>query len=122
MLPDVSDKTALDESTVEELMQRERNGEPLFKRLFNIYLDETPTLLSEVESAMAAKDVERCYDAIHQMKGSAAAMGARRLFAITEAALELCRDDRVFEVEGLLKRLKEESDLYIRKAQARLRV
>ena len=113
MLPDVTNEEIYIQATIDELLLREKDGRPLLRRLFEIYLEETPRLLEELEAALKARDVEACYDAIHQMKGSAAAMGARRLYVTTEAALQLCRDGDVLEVENLVERIETESDLYI---------
>lgn len=114
MLPDVSHEKVYIQSTIDELLLREKDGRPLLRRLFEIYLEETPRLLEELEAALKAKDVEACYDAIHQMKGSAAAMGATRLYLTTEEALQLCRDGEILNVENLVERIESESDLYIR--------
>lgn len=114
VLPNVSDKKVVDEDTIEELAKRDKDGEPLLGRLFGYYVDETPRLLGELERALAAKDKEACYDAIHQMKGSAAAMGANRVFTITEAALHICKTGSILEVDDLVGRIEEETDLYIR--------
>lgn len=113
MLPDVSNEVVYDKATVDDLLLRQKDGRPLMKRLFEIYLEETPRLIEELETAFAEKNEEDVYDAIHQMKGSAAALGARKLFRITEAALSLCRGGEVMEVEDLVERIKAESDRYI---------
>lgn len=114
MLPDVSKDEVFNEVHIGELMRRKRGDEPLIKRLFDIYLEETPRLLGELEVALAAKNEEQAYDAIHQMKGSAGAMGAYRVHKTTEAALHLCKGGAVFGVENLIEAIKSETDLYIR--------
>lgn len=113
MLPDVSNEVIYDQSTVDELLQREKNGRPLLVRLFEIYLEETPRLLEELESAISNKDSDEIYDVIHQMKGSAAALGARRLFRVTEAVLPMCGTGAVLELEGLVARVEDESDAFV---------
>lgn len=118
MLPDVSEMDVINQSTIDELMPREKDGAPLLNRLFQIYLEETPRLLEELEKAVAAKDAEGCYDVIHQMKGSAAAMGAVRVFTVTEAALHYSREGRLLEIENLVEAIESESDLYVREMSA----
>ncbi len=113
MLPDVSNEVVYDKATVDDLLLREKDGRPLMRRLFEIYLDETPRLLEELEAGIAAKSEEDVYDVIHQMKGSAAALGARKLFRVTEAALSLCRGGEVLKEEDLVERIEDESDAYI---------
>ncbi|MDQ8179769.1 Hpt domain-containing protein [Pelagicoccus sp. SDUM812005] len=114
MLPDVSNEVVYDKATIDDLLLREKDGRPLLRRLFEIYLEETPRLLEELEAAIAAKNEEEAHDVIHQMKGSAAALGARKLFRITEAALSLSKGGEVLKVENLVERIEEESDAYIR--------
>lgn len=116
MLPDVSKLNIINRSTVNELMQREKDGEPLFKRLFTIYLEETPRLLTDLKASVASRDSESSYDTIHQMKGSAAAMGASRVYALTESALHSARDEGLFAEENLAGRIEAETELYIREA------
>lgn len=113
MLPDVSNEVVYDKATIDELLLREKNGRPLLLRLFEIYLEETPRLMEELETAVAARDADDIYDVVHQMKGSAAALGARKLFRVTEAVLPLCKSGEVLEVEGLVSRLEDESDAFI---------
>ena len=113
MLPDVSKEVVFDRETIDELLQREKNGRPLLMRLFEIYLEETPRLLEELELAVAAKDPEGIYDIVHQMKGSAAALGARKLFRVAEAVLPLCNTGEILEVENLIERIESESDVFI---------
>lgn len=113
MLPDVSKEKVYDQATVDELLLREKNGRPLLRRLFEIYLEETPRLMEELEAALAKQDQEAAYDALHQMKGSAAALGARRLFALTEATLPLCGDGAILQESDLVERIESESDRFI---------
>ena len=113
MLPDVTSEDIYDQSTIDELLQREKNGRPLLFRLFEIYLEETPRLLEELEAAISARNSEAIYEAVHQMKGSAAALGARKLYRITEAVLPLCSTGEVLDLDGLVSRIEEESDAFV---------
>lgn len=114
MLPDVSRDKVFDEEHFGDLMNRKKDNEPLMKRLLDIYLEETPRLLGDLEKAVVAKNEELAYDTIHQMKGSAGAMGALRVHKTTEAALHLCKGGVVFGVENLTESIRSETDLYIR--------
>ena len=98
----------------DELMRRVKDGEPLLSRLFSIYQEETPRLLADIEKGIISREEELVYDSIHQMKGSSAAMGATRVFALTEAALDLCKGGAVFELDRLAEALRVEVDLYMR--------
>lgn len=120
MLPDVSKKKVINLVAVEELSLREVDGQTLLGRLFDIYLEETPRLIGEVERAVEKRDPKRCYEAMHQMKGSAGAMGALRVYATMERALELCREGKIFEVEDLVERIEVETDRFIQELAAML--
>ena len=116
-LPDVAGKPVIKQETIDELMPRESDGAPLLNRLFEIYLEETPRLLGELERKLEEKDAQGVYDVIHQMKGSAAAMGAARVFTLTQAALEICREGdgrQILGVPNLVACLEKETDLYVR--------
>ena len=110
----------VDGSTTDELMKRVREGEPLLRRLFSIYQEETPRLLADLERGMASRDEELVCDSIHQMKGSSAVMGATRIFALTEVALDLCKGGAVFELDGLVEAIRAEADLYVRELSVAL--
>ncbi len=121
MLPDVSHLDVINQSHIDELMPREQeNGGLLIKRLYQIYAEEAPRLLEELRQALAAKDEEACGDVVHQMKGSAAAMGATRVFAVTEAALGLCREGKCLEIEGLAESIEAETEHFMRRLEALL--
>lgn len=113
MLPDVTDEVVYEEATVADLLRRIKDGRPLLRRLFEIYQEETPRLLEELEQALAARDSEGAYDALHQMKGSASAMGARKVFRITERALSLCGNGDILKVEDVIERIRCESDRFM---------
>jgi HPt (histidine-containing phosphotransfer) domain-containing protein len=118
-LPDVSGSPVVKQENIDDLMNRDKDGKPLLHRLFSIYLEETPRLLGELEKGLAARDGTLVYDTIHQMKGSAAAMGAMRVYAITEAALELCRKEAVFEISDLVGTIEGETSAYMRDVSLR---
>lgn len=106
------DKPIINQSSVQELLVRQSEGESLFPKLFEIFQDESPRLLSEIGAGIETRNVEGTYDAIHQLKGSAAAMGASRLFELTQGALEYASDERVFDIPSLLERIREEVNAY----------
>jgi len=115
MLPDVSHEVVYDENAIAELLRREKNGRPLFNRLFEIYEEESARLISDLKTAFAQADAEEVEGVIHQMKGSSAAVGARKLFRITEAALSVCRAGKLSELDGLVDRIELETAAYIDK-------
>jgi len=106
MIESIEGTPVVAEETVSELLERDAEGSSLFEHLFEIYKEEYPELLQSLRDARAAGDSEACYEAIHQMKGSAAAMGAARVFALAKKAIELCRSKEILtrdDVGGILE-------------------
>ncbi len=121
MLPDVSDKELYSPSEIEELFRRQKDGRPLLCRLFEIYREESPVLLEELKEAFEAGDAEACGETLHQMKGSAGAMAASRMFSLCEATLSMCADGSVLKLDGLVERLRSESAAFVAAIEGLLR-
>ena len=93
-------------------MARQSEGESLFPKLFEIFRDESPKLLAQIEASFRDRDAEAAYEAIHQLKGSSAAMGATRLLELSQVALELSSDNRIFGMPELVERIRAEVAAY----------
>ena len=92
-LPDVSIHPALDKERVTELMNQTPNDRSLFIRLNALFSDEGTTLIQDIVVGLRMNDRSMLHDAIHKVKGSSAAMGASRVYAMSDAAIEICRND-----------------------------
>ena len=58
------------------------------------------------------------HEVIHKMKGSSAAMGADRIYALTTEGVLVCRSEGEFlDLDGLADLLGEEYTLYCREAK-----
>jgi HPt (histidine-containing phosphotransfer) domain-containing protein len=67
-------KTLIDEQIIREL--REAVGDDYIPELIQAYLEETPTLLRDLQAALAAGDVIPFTRAAHSIKSSSASLGA----------------------------------------------
>ena len=108
MLEDIEGMPIVEERTVSELIGRDSEDDSLFERLFEIYVEEYPELLRELRAALSAQNPSACYEAIHQMKGSAAAIGAARVYALSEKAIKLCESKEILSEEGVVEILERE--------------
>ncbi len=99
-------------ASYEALSGRQSGAEPLFPKVYSIFCHEMPQLLERLAETFDVKDSEEAYEILHQMKGSAAAMGALRLWELSQFALDMCSDGSVFEEEYLIRELDMEIELY----------
>jgi len=112
MWEDLESLPIVEEKTVSELIGRDSVDDSLFDRLFEIYCEECPELLDELRTALAAQDPKDCYEAIHQMKGSAAAMGAARVYSLTKQAIKLCESKEIVNREDVVGSLEGQMIVY----------
>ena len=119
MLEDIEGMPIVEEKTVSELVGRDSEDDSLFERLFQIYVEEYPELLRDLRNALSAKDSNACYEVIHQMKGSAAAIGAARVFALSEKAIKLCESKEILSQKGVVEILEGEMAAYCEEIKKR---
>lgn len=92
-LPDISNYPSLDKERVTDLIEQTAHDSSFFVRLYSLFKDEGPTLVKDIVDGLGANDCSALHDAIHKVKGSAAAMGASRIYELSNAAIEICRND-----------------------------
>jgi two-component system sensor histidine kinase/response regulator len=68
------------------LLERVGGDDGLLREITKIFLEEYPTLLDEIRSAVAAGDAQRIERAAHSLKGAVANFGAA---AATDAAYQM---------------------------------
>lgn len=92
-LPDISKLTPLDVERVTELREQAPQDSSLFVRLYALFQDEGPVLIKDIVENLQAEDRSALHDAVHKVKGSSAAMGASRIYALASGAVEVRRSD-----------------------------
>ena len=80
------------------------------ERIMNKYIRRFPAdpTYTQLEDAVAAKDWETAFRAVHTMKGVAANLGFGRLLAGADALTEALRGNKPLEDASLLKQVEDE--------------
>ena len=102
--------SVIDDAAIAELLELDRlanNG--VFERVVRIYLDRSPSLLSDLEDGVAASDAERVFPAAHSLKSASANVGATTLAALCRDLEALGRSGSTTGAPALLAQI---SDLY----------
>lgn len=84
------------------------DDDSFLRDLVQVYLDDSPQRIAEIELALAQGDTERLTRAAHSLKGSCANFGASQLRAVSERIEKLGRQGALPDVPALLPELKVE--------------
>lgn len=98
----------LDPNAIEALRALNLDDGAFFFDLIQIYLDDAPKRIAEIEHALAEGDAPQLALAAHSLKGSSANFGAHRLCVLSERLEHLGRQGALGEVPTHLPALKEE--------------
>jgi histidine phosphotransfer protein HptB len=85
---------------------KEISGEDFINDLIEAFLDESPGMLAEIESALASGDVESFRRNAHSLKSNAATFGASELATLAKE-LEIMGREGNLEIGARLEALKE---------------
>lgn len=94
----------IDQPTFEELKQI--SGADFINELIDAFLDDSPNMILQMQSALAAKDVESFRRNAHSLKSNANTFGATEL-ARQAKELELMARENNLEIGNRLEILKE---------------
>ena len=90
----------------------------MFNRLYPIFESEVPELIAELRELPPKAVHADIHEIIHKIKGSSAAMGVDRIYALTtEGVLVCCSKGKFLDLDGLADLLGEEYTLYCREAK-----
>ena len=95
----------IDEKTFDELKQM--SGAEFINELIDTFLEDSPKLIEEMESALKANNVDSFRRAAHSLKSNAATFGASELFALAKELEMLGKENRLNEIGDRLKALEE---------------
>lgn len=98
----------LDPNAIETLRALNPGDDSFFRDLVQIYLDDSPKRILEIERSLAQGDARRLTLAAHSLKGSSANFGADQLRALSERLEELGRQGSLSDVPAHLPALKDE--------------
>jgi len=94
----------IDQATFEELKQM--SGEDFITELIDAFLDDAPSMLENMQSALEAKDVESFRRNAHSLKSNANTFGATELGVLAKE-LEQMGKDNDLEIGNRLEVIKE---------------
>ncbi len=98
----------IDPQAIEELRAMNPGDDSFLRELIQMFLDDSPQRITEIEECLEQGDAGRLTRAAHSLKGSSANFGAMQLRAISEEIEFLGRDGALPSVPERLPRLKAE--------------
>lgn len=81
----------IDQATFEELKQM--SGEDFITELIDAFLDDAPSMLENMQSALEAKDVESFRRNAHSLKSNANTFGATELGVLAKELEQMGKDN-----------------------------
>src|SRR5688500_9743438 len=97
--------SVIDEKTFAELKQM--SGAEFINELIDTFLDDSPRLIEEMESALKVNNVDSFRRAAHSLKSNAATFGANELFALAKELEMLGKENKINETGDRLRALEE---------------
>jgi HPt (histidine-containing phosphotransfer) domain-containing protein len=103
------DFPVIDPQAIENLRSLNPDDNDEFLReIANIFLEDTPLRIAELEQSHAAGDIAKFTRAAHSIKGSSANLGAMALRAVAERLEHQARTDGVANGAPLIAEIKAE--------------
>ena len=100
----------IDPQAIEELRAMNPGDDSFLRELIQIYLEDSPQRIAEIESSLEQGDALTLTRAAHSLKGSSSNFGALQLRAVSEKIEHLGRDGALSEVSALMPELRLEFD------------
>ena len=85
----------------EDFLERIDGDTVLLKEVLEIFLEDTPGLLADLDAGIKSKNMDAVERATHTLKGAAANISAKRLQALTHQLLLLSRKGELGDAEGV---------------------
>src|SRR5688572_14262725 len=95
----------IDEKTFDELKQM--SGAEFINELIDTFLEDSPKLIEEMESALKVNNLDSFRRAAHSLKSNAATFGANELFALAKELEMLGKENKLSETGDRLMVLEE---------------
>ena len=83
----------------EDFLERIDGDTVLLKEVLEIFLEDTPGLLADLDAGIKSKDMDAVERAAHSLKGSAANISAKRLQELTHQLLLQMREGKLAYAE-----------------------
>jgi HPt (histidine-containing phosphotransfer) domain-containing protein len=101
-------KPALDPAAIAALRDLNSGDDSFFQDLVQIFLDDSPQRIAEIEQSLVKGDARQLTLAAHSLKGSSANFGAAQLRALSEQLELLGRQGSLGDAPAQLLALKDE--------------
>ena len=95
----------INQATFDELKQM--SGADFINELIDTFLEDSPKLIEEMESALKANNVDSFRRAAHSLKSNAATFGANSLSSLAKELEILGKENKLNETGNKLKALEE---------------
>jgi HPt (histidine-containing phosphotransfer) domain-containing protein len=96
----------IDPQAIEELRAMNPDDDSFLRELVQIYLEDSPQRIAEIDLSLEQADALRLTRAAHSLKGSSSNFGALELRAVSEKIEHLGRDGKLAEVPALMPELR----------------
>jgi HPt (histidine-containing phosphotransfer) domain-containing protein len=104
----------------EQALDRVDGSEETLVELVEIFLEQWPEMMDEIEQGVARADYENLRRAAHTLKGSASIFGARPVVEVADRLSDMARDEELDGAEGELRTLQDEMDRLVPVMQKRM--
>jgi len=100
--------SVIESQAIDELRAMNPDDDSFLRELVQIYLEDSPQRIAELEEALEQGDAGKLTRAAHSLKGSSSNFGATQLRTVSERIEKLGRDGALAQIPALLPELKVE--------------
>ncbi|MFP4598223.1 MAG: Hpt domain-containing protein [Persicimonas sp.] len=104
----------------QQALERVDGSEETLVELVDIFLEQWPEMMDEIEQGVARADYENLRRAAHTLKGSASIFGARPVVQVANRLSDMARDEQLDGAEAELRKLQDEMDRLVPAMQQRV--
>ncbi len=104
----------------QQALDRVDGSEETLVELVEIFLEQWPEMMDEIEQGVARSDYENLRRAAHTLKGSASIFGARPVVQVADRLSDMARDQELDGAEVELRKLQDEMDRLVPVMQQRV--
>ena len=90
----------------QSLMDRVGGNEEILKNIIQLFLEETPKQLKDLEKFLASSDIDAATNSAHSIKGSAGNFGAGQMREVANCLEQLCREQQLAKANETFLELK----------------
>ncbi len=102
----MSDLPIIDPEAINNLRELSPDDDEFLIEIIDIFLEDTPQRIAELESSLASQDVETFGRAAHSIKGSSANLGAMHLRGAAEKLEHHSKDVGLSDTEDMIAEIK----------------